>query len=244
MINFVGNKKIFIAISLVLMIASIASLLIQGFNLDTDFAGGMAVTYQIDAECEVKDIDAIVSKALGANKKASSVQKSGTGEVIIKFGYDNALKDDAERAEYAAKNIDAITKALTEEYTNVSVINRDVVSPSTGKELARSAVWMSIFAALAILIYITIRFEFISGVCAVLCLVHDVSFAVSTQSQDLQLTQTLSPQFSPFSVTQSTQQSLYLTVFVKTPVTLKSRHMAKSQTQVSIRHLPVQSMQP
>lgn len=174
MINFVGNKKIFIAISLVLMIASIASLLIQGFNLDTDFAGGMAVTYQIDAECEVKDIEAIVSEALGANKRASSVQKSGTGEVIIKFGYDNSLKDDAERAEYAAKNIDAITAALTEEYTDVTVINRDVVSPSTGKELARSAVWMSIFAALAILIYITIRFEFISGVCAVLCLIHDV----------------------------------------------------------------------
>jgi preprotein translocase subunit SecF len=33
---------------------------------------------------------------------------------------------------------------------------------------------MSVFAALAILIYITFRFEFISGVCAVLTLVHDV----------------------------------------------------------------------
>ncbi len=174
MLAFDKNKKIFFAISLVLMVASIASLLIQGFNLDTDFAGGMAVTYGIKSECEVKDIEALVSEALGANKKASSVQKSDNDEVIIKFGYDNSLKTDAERATYSVEKIEAITKHLTDKYTDVELRNKDVVSPSTGKELARSAVWMSIFAALAILIYITFRFEFISGVCAVFCLFHDV----------------------------------------------------------------------
>ena len=174
MFNFNGNKKIFFAISLVLIIASAASLIFQGFNLDTDFAGGMAVTYEINADCEVKDIEAVVSEALGANKKASSVQKSDNGEVIIKFGYDNALKDDAERATYSAEKIEAITTHLTEKYGEIQLKNKDVVSPSTGKELARSALWMSILAALAILLYVTFRFEFVSGVCAVLCLFHDV----------------------------------------------------------------------
>lgn len=174
MFGFNKNKKIFFAISLVLMVASIVSLLVQGFNLDTDFAGGMAVTYKIEGDYQVKDIEAVVSEALGANKKASSVQKSDNNEVIIKFGYDNSLKNDAERATYSTEKIDAITQHLTESYTKVELINKDVVSPSTGKELARSAVWMSIIAALAILIYITFRFEFVSGVCAVFCLVHDV----------------------------------------------------------------------
>ncbi len=174
MFNFEKNKKIFFAISLVLMVASIVSILVQGFNLDTDFAGGMAVTYGIKGEYEVKDIEAVVSEALGANKKASSVQKSDNDEIIIKFGYDNALKTDAERATYSTEKIDAITNHLTEKFTNIELRNKDVVSPSTGKELARSAVWMSIFAALAILVYVTFRFEFISGVCAVFCLFHDV----------------------------------------------------------------------
>ncbi len=174
MFNFEKNKKIFFAISLVLMVASIVSILVQGFNLDTDFAGGMAVTYGIKGNYEVKDIEALVSEALGANKKASSVQKSDNGEVIIKFGYDNSLKTDAERAAYSNEKIEAITKHLTDKYTDVELRNKDVVSPSTGKELARSAVWMSLFAALAILVYITFRFEFVSGVCAVFCLFHDV----------------------------------------------------------------------
>ncbi len=174
MLKITGNRKIFFAISLILMIASAASLIIQGFNLDTDFAGGMAVTYEIKSDFEVKDVEAIVSEALGANQKASSVQKSENNEVVIKFGYDNALKTDDERAAFANEKIESINKFLTEKYGEVELKNKDVVSPSSGNELARSAVWMSILAALAILVYVTIRFEFVSGVCAVLALVHDV----------------------------------------------------------------------
>ncbi len=174
MLNITGNKKIFFIISLVLMVASAASLLIQGFNLDTDFAGGMAVTVEIGTDFEVKDVEAIVSDALGKDQKASSVQKSENSEAIIKFGYDNALKTDDERAAFGEEKVAAIETALTEKYGEIEIKNKDVVSPSTGKELARSAIWMSILAALAILIYITFRFEFVSGVCAVIALVHDI----------------------------------------------------------------------
>lgn len=174
MLNIVGNKKIFFIISILLVVVSAASLLIQGFNLDTDFAGGMAVTFGLEKNFEVKDIEALVSEALGVNQKASSVQASDNNEVIIKFGYDNSLKTDDERTAFSNEKINAITTKLGETYGTVEVKNKDVVSPSTGKELARSAVWMSILAALAILIYVTFRFEFVSGVCAVVSLVHDV----------------------------------------------------------------------
>ncbi len=174
MLNITGNKKIYLTISIILMVVSAVSLIIQGFNLDTDFAGGMALSYKIDADFEVKDVEAVVSEALGAKQKASSVQKSEGNEVIIKFGYDNALKTDEERAAFADERIAAITAGLVAKYEKAELTSRDVVSPSTGVELARTALWMSILAALAILIYITFRFEFFSGVVAVLALVHDI----------------------------------------------------------------------
>ncbi len=174
MLNITGNKKIYLTISIILMVVSAVSLIIQGFNLDTDFAGGMALSYKIEADFEVKDVEAVVSEALGAKQKASSVQKSEGNEVIIKFGYDNALKTDEERAAFADERIAAITKGLSEKYGKAELTSRDVVSPSTGVELARTALWMSILAALAILVYITFRFEFFSGVVAVLALVHDI----------------------------------------------------------------------
>jgi len=174
MLNITGNKKVYLTISIVLMLVSIVSLVLQGFNLDTDFAGGMAVTYSIKGDFEVKDVEAVVSEALGTKQKASSVQKSEGSDVIIKFGYDNALKTDEERANFAAERISAITASLEAKYGEVELKNQDVVSPSTGNELARSAIWMSILAALAILVYITFRFEFFSGAVAVLALVHDI----------------------------------------------------------------------
>lgn len=174
MLNITGNKKIFLSISVVLMLVSIVSLIVKGFNRDTDFVGGMAVTYTIKSDFEVKDVEDIVSEALGTKQKASSVQKSESNDVIVKFGYDNSLKTEGERSKFAAEKIAAITKSLTDKYKDVELKNQDVVSPSTGIELARSAMWMSILAALAILVYVTFRFEFVSGLAAVLALVHDI----------------------------------------------------------------------
>lgn len=230
------KKWIFMGISLVLMAASVLSLVIQGFNLDIDFAGGIAVTYEIKDGFETADIEGIVDTALGSNQSPASIQRSGENEVVIKFGYDNSLKTEKEYSDFSLNKVAAITKALQEKYdpenvgkpatavsedkaaadtqavdtneqaadtneqtadtneqaadtneqaadTNeqaaapdVKVVlkSQDLISPTTGRDLARSALWMSLLACLAILIYVTIRFEFTSGVVAVIALVHDV----------------------------------------------------------------------
>lgn len=214
------KKWIFIIIALVLMAASVISICTRGFNLDTDFAGGIAVTYQINADFDTTDIEAIANEALGSNQSPSSVQKSENNEVVIKFGYDNALTNDEERSDFALSKVSAISEALIKKYAPdqataevakpaedaskaqaqatgengeavqaegteqapkeeakpavVVLKSQDIISPSTGTELARSALWMSLLACAAILIYVTIRFEFVSGVVAVLCLTHDV----------------------------------------------------------------------
>ena len=171
MLNITGNKKIYLTIPAILVIISIVSLIFVGFNLDTDFAGGMAVTYKIETEFTTEDVTKTVADVLG--KAPTSVQASGD-EVVVKFGYDNNLKTDAEKSDYALGKLEEISKALNEKYGSAVETNKDVISPSTGKELASNALWMSILSVILILIYITFRFEFVSGVVAVLCLAHDV----------------------------------------------------------------------
>ena len=232
MFNIVKKKAIFLTIALVLILISIASLIFRGFNLDTDFAGGMAVTYQINSDFTVSDVQEVVDNALGNSQSPSSVQQSGN-EVIIKFGFDNSLTTDEERSDFSMEKIAAITAALQEKYgapseeaaapeatqtpegntdeatspeentnaatapegntdestapensadnteeaaeaSGVILKNQDIVSPSTGRELARSALLMSLLACVAILLYVTFRFEFTSGVVAVVALIHDV----------------------------------------------------------------------
>ncbi len=239
MFDIMKKKWIFFGIAIVLCLISVVSLLFQGFNLDTDFSGGIALTYEVGSDFNTSDIEAIVSEALGANKSASSVQKSGS-DVIIKVGYDKGLSDD-ERTEYSSTTKDAITTALASKYGNAVVdetaalesdvftdtesaaaepteavtdaaadtsadnaaaITADVadttesaalesgvrlksmddISPSSGQELARSAFWMSLLACAAILVYITLRFEFTSGCVAIVALVHDVLLLLGVYS--------------------------------------------------------------
>lgn len=219
MFDIVKKKWIFLTISIVLVVGSILSLIFKGFNLDIDFAGGMTVTYTINNDTvTVADVQAITSEALGADRAPASVQTSEGNDVIIKFGFDNDLKTEEERSNYATEKINAITAALSEKYNDPAAVtepaasaepestptvdgeeatataegtegaeenaeavqpnvvkkSEDIVSPSTGQDLARSALWMSLLAAVAILLYVSFRFEFISGVTAVVALAHDV----------------------------------------------------------------------
>ena len=182
MFDIVKHKTIFLTIALVAVLASVASLIFRGFNLDTDFAGGMAITYRVGSVFTVSDVQEIVDKALGNDQSPSSVQQSGE-EVIIKFGFDNNLTTDEERSDFSMEKDSAITAALQEKYgaptednqdSGVILKNQDIVSPSTGRDLARSALYMSLLACVAILLYVTFRFEFTSGVVAIVALVHDV----------------------------------------------------------------------
>ena len=182
MFSILKHKWIFMGISFDLMIVSAISLIVRGFNLDTDFAGGIAVTYEIKSDFNTEDVQKVVDEALGSHQSPSSIQRSNNDEVVVKFGYENDLKTEADRSVFSLDRVTKITDALkakydaeaSEEDAKVILKNQDIISPSTGQDLARSALWMSILACIAILFYVTLRFEFVSGVVAIVALVHDV----------------------------------------------------------------------
>ncbi len=221
MLKIVQYKKIYVGIALALVIASIASLLIQGFALDTDFAGGTAITYTIEKKVSEKEIKEIAKEAFG--KEPSMIRITGNA-VDIEVGHNQKLsdKENVDKANAAVEKLNfeiakkwgklslvvddegnAVSQGegealatetkkaseLTEEQTKKQIIQHDgyiyfvegvqkselnVVSASTAKNLAKSAIVMSLLAALAILIYVAFRFDFTSGVCAVVALAHDI----------------------------------------------------------------------
>lgn len=66
--------------------------------------------------------------------------------------------------------------------SGVRLKSLDDISPSSGQELARSAMWMALLACAGILVYVTIRFEFTSGCVAIIALVHDVLILLGVYS--------------------------------------------------------------
>lgn len=174
--DVVEKFNIFAIISILLSIAGIVGVLaapfgLNLFNLDIDFAGGTTMYFdmgkKVDSEM-TKSIRAIFKESTGID--VSSVQMAGEGnEVIVK-----AVSIDTQKRE-------AFTDALKAKFelTDKNVLNVENVSPAVGKDLQKSAFEAAAIAAILMLLYITIRFDFLSGLSAVVCLLHDVFIMIS-----------------------------------------------------------------
>lgn len=162
--DIIGKRKIFFIISIIIILVGIASMLIMGMNQDIDFAGGTAIHINIGQQFDNIEIRDIVSKEIGF--APSSIQKAGKGEteVIIKTKpIESAKRED-------------VFNAIKDKYglEQTDLLSTDNVNPIIGKELKSQAVTATTIAAILMLIYITIRFEFKSGVAAVISLLHNL----------------------------------------------------------------------
>ena len=167
MFNIVKNKKIFYIVSAVLILAGIASMFIQGFKMDIDFAGGIECTVNVGAvvdSAKSSEIAKIVKDATGVDATVQKVGDNGT-EALIKISEELTTEK-----ELAMK--DALVKGLSIE--KEAITNFEVVSPTVGKEMQTSALLAVIIAVALMLVYISLRFEFLSGCAAVVALIHDV----------------------------------------------------------------------
>lgn len=176
--SFTKHFKIFAVISLLLVIVGIIGLVcipfgVYLFNFDIDFLGGTTMQFELytDVNADVTaNVENIVKDVIGA--APSSVIKAGDSgtQVVIK-----TLELDSETR-------DQVFQAVAEAYNlpeGDQPIKSDYVSASVGADLRNSAIIASAVAAVLILLYITIRFEFRSGIAAVIALVHDLLVMLS-----------------------------------------------------------------
>ena len=166
-INFVGMRKPAMVFSILMMIASIGSLFVNGLNLGVDFTGGTVIEVGYPEAANVDDI----RKALVAAKYDASVQHFGTAkDVLIRI----APQDGVDRSKVG----DNILSILKEGNATVEMRRVEFVGPQIGDELRDDGGTAMLLALAGILIYVTLRFEFRFSVGAIIALVHDVVITV------------------------------------------------------------------
>ena len=162
----IPNRRKFGLISLVLIVASLACIVVKGFDFSIDFTGGQVYTiqYQDDAKHE-KDL----SKALSAAGITGTKVRSLGGTSANSYQVSMRASEDAQ---FEVKMADAFKKAGQE----CVIVAKDNVGPTIGKELRFNAILSVILAWIGILLYVWFRFGKFGlgfGVAAVLGLVHD-----------------------------------------------------------------------
>ncbi len=167
LINFTGKRKIAMIFSLILMVASIGSLIINGLNLGVDFTGGTVIEVGYK---EATDVDKIRESLAAANFDAS-VQHFGTAKDVL-------IRIAPHEGEDRAKIGDAVFSVLKGNDADVELRRVEFVGPQIGDELRDDGGTAMLLALAGILIYVTLRFEFRFSVGAIIALVHDVVITV------------------------------------------------------------------
>jgi preprotein translocase subunit SecF len=167
MIPFIKHKNIFLAITLLAVVACIGALAAYGLKPGIEFTGGSVL--EIEYQDARPDNKAIQENIAGLELKDVSIYSQGDKGVIMRMGAIDAASH--------AKLIESLGK--TGKFTEKSF---EAIGPAVGKELTEKVVNLVLISLLAMLVYIAIAFRNVPGpvsswqygVASFLILCHDV----------------------------------------------------------------------
>ena len=169
-IPFMGMRKQALIFSVAAMLISLGALMVNGLNLGIDFTGGTLVEVGYK---EAVDVDKVRENLARGGFENSIVQHFSTDkkDVLIRLAPEAS-------AEFGAKLSDQIFQTLAQGGAKVDLRRVEFVGPQVGEELTEDGGLAVLYALIAILVYVGLRFEYRFAVGSVIALMHDVIFTL------------------------------------------------------------------
>jgi preprotein translocase subunit SecF len=162
-IDFLKFRHLGAVFSVLLVLGSVGVFAFQGLNFGIDFRGGILMEVRSEQPAELGEMRATLG---GLGLGEVSLQTFGEPtDVLIRI-----QRQDGEEEEQAAA-IETVQDALGDAYEYRRI---EFVGPTVGAELIEAGIWAVLLAMAGILAYISFRFEWQFGICAIAALLHDV----------------------------------------------------------------------
>lgn len=166
--KIVENRKKFFAASLIVIIIGFAAMIFNAqagrgaFQYDVEFTGGTSFDLDLGQDYEQEDLQKIITDVTGQDSPQIQ-QVIGTNEVTVKIqSIDSTTRE-------------TLTNAILEAYPNAVMGEVNDVSGTVSHEMQTAAIKATFIAAVAMLLYISLRFhDFRAGGSAIIALLHDV----------------------------------------------------------------------
>src|SRR5207244_1398838 len=173
--DFIGKSRRWFVLSGVVILAGLVSLFTRGLNQGIDFKGGTSWEVKAPHVSVAKARDAL--RPIGLAEAKIQILGSDTLRVQshISEGTSAASKASADKKRYA------VTDRLRKLSGGREVSINDV-GPSWGKDVTHKAERALVFFFIAILGYISLRFEWKMAVAALVAVIHDILVTVGVYS--------------------------------------------------------------
>ncbi|MBP5353087.1 MAG: protein translocase subunit SecF [Alphaproteobacteria bacterium] len=172
-IDFLKGRKIAYAFSILMIVVSIVSIAIKGFNYGIDFSGGALI--DVRSKNGPVDVEKVRSQLSALKLDELTLQSIGNSneQLMIRAQANNADEESQRIA------VNQIKEILGNDFTFERV---ESVGPQVGDELKKSGILACIFACVAISLYVGFRFEWRFALGALLGLFHDIIIVVGLLS--------------------------------------------------------------
>jgi len=167
--DFMSKRKIALMGSGLVLVIAVAAIGVRSLNFGIDFTGGTLIELGYHDDVELKD----VRKALkGGGYGDASAQSFGTPrDVLVRIPPHEGVS-----SEMISNTVYELLSAVAEEKPDLRRV--EFVGPQVGEELTEDGGLAMLYALIAILIYVALRFEWRFALGSIIALVHDVVFVV------------------------------------------------------------------
>jgi len=158
--DWLKYKKIYFAVSGLLIVTGIFSLLTWGLKLGVDFKGGTIIEYKFTDPISTEKITKEIEKE---GIEITSIQQTGDNSYLFRLP---PIK--TEEKGKIGETLEGLTEGGVDE------LRFETVGPSIGPELVKKTIYAIAIAAGAILLWVAFQFKsFKFGISAVLAMFHD-----------------------------------------------------------------------
>ena len=185
-INITKYRWFWVCFSSILLLPCIVAILFlmitqsnhAPLKLGIDFTGGTILQYSVDGKVETSKIETIKDALLAKGIKTSTIQATSTSSIDDESNNLISIKTTFIDGKDTKNNESIITETIKNNFANSELVQVNSVGPTLGSELLKNTMIALVVAFIAMVIYISIRFQVEYGWIALLTLFHDALFVI------------------------------------------------------------------
>ncbi|MCF7794099.1 MAG: protein translocase subunit SecF [Candidatus Cloacimonetes bacterium] len=182
-IDFIGKRKIAFTISIIVILAGLVSLIINGGpKYGIDFTGGLSLELEltpINNQAQKIDVQMLRDLLTTAGIESAEIQAISSSDKTRDLFLIKTKTAEEGEEKVSTQIVNLIKKEYPNNVDPTTLIRlQEEVGPKIGGELKEKAILAIFWALLGIILYIWWRFEFTFGLAAVAALLHDVLITV------------------------------------------------------------------
>jgi preprotein translocase subunit SecF len=167
-VDFVGRRKMFYAISGLILVIAIVALLVRGLSYSVDFKGGSVFTFSSQSVTTTQVEAAVIAVDPGASATATVTHPPGKAPQW-------QVQTKQEKFGEGTKIQDALARLAG---LRVSQVSQSFVGPTWGSQISSKALQALIAFLIVIVIYLSIAFEWKMASAALIALAHDIVITI------------------------------------------------------------------